>query len=354
MMNLKTSICDQLNIQFPVIQAGMAGAATAPLAAAVSAAGGLGTVGAAYMSPETIRTCIREVRDRTDKPFSVNLFCSKEQGGPEGFEKVQNVLNRFRKELGINETFEYQKPPQLFEDQFQVLIEEKVPVISTAFGLLSPDKMEQVKKTGGKIISMVTTVNEAIAAEKAGVDIIVAQGSDAGGHRGTFDIDGHPNGANIGTFSLVPQVADHVNVPVVAAGGIMDGRGLIAALALGAAGVQLGTAFLISEESVAHPVYKKTLSESTEESTVITKSFSGRPARGIKNTFIEEFEAAAEPLPFPIQNVLTNDIRKAAAEKNRPEYMSLWAGQGTRLLRSGEQAAQILKKIVDEANRVLG
>lgn len=353
MIKLKTAICNELNIQFPVIQAGMAGTATAALAAAVSSAGGLGTVGAAYMSPETIRNSIREIRDRTDKPFGVNLFCTKEQGSMAGFEKVQHVLNRFRKDLGMKETFDFEKPPQIFEEQFQVLIEEKVPVISTAFGLLPPDKMEQAKKAGSKVISMVTTVNEAIAAEKAGVDIIVAQGSDAGGHRGTFDIGAHPNGANVGTFSLVPQVVDHVTVPVVAAGGIMDGRGLIAALALGAAGVQLGTAFLISKESVAHPVYKKALSESTEESTVITKSFSGRPARGIKNTFIQEFEAAAEPLAFPVQNALTNDIRKAAAEKNRPEYMSLWAGQATRLLRSDEHAAQILENIMEEANQVL-
>lgn len=354
MINVRTSICDELNIQFPVIQAGMAGTATAALAAAVSMAGGLGTVGAAYMSPETIRTCIRDIREKTDKPFGVNLFCTKEQGGTDGFEKVQHVLNRFRKDLGMDEKLDFEMPPQLFEEQFQVLTEEKVPVISTAFGLLSPDKIKEAKRAGSKVISMVTTVNEAIAAEKAGVDIIVAQGSDAGGHRGTFDIGAHPNGANIGTFSLIPQVVDHVNVPVVAAGGIMDGRGVIAALALGAAGVQLGTAFLISKESVAHPVYKKALSESTEESTVITKSFSGRPARGIKNTFIQEFEAAVEPLPFPTQNTLTNDIRKVAAEQNDPEYMSLWAGQGTRLLRRPEEhAAHILKNIMKETNQVL-
>jgi nitronate monooxygenase len=355
-MKLQTPICEQLNIRYPVIQAGMAGAADADLAAAVSSAGALGTVGAAYMTPDVIRKTVRKIRERTDNPFAVNLFCAKEEPGGETIdaEKVQHVLNRFRKDLGIHEKFGYEKPKELFEEQFQVLMEEKVPVISTAFGLLPPDKMEQAKKAGSKVISMVTTVNEAIAAEKAGVDIIVAQGSDAGGHRGTFDIGAHPNGANIGTFSLVPQVADHVTVPVVAAGGIMDGRGLIAALALGAAGVQLGTAFLISKESAAHPVYKKALSESTEESTVITNSFSGRPARGIKNKFIEEFEAAAEPLPFPIQNALTNDIRSAAAEKNRPEYMSLWAGQATRLLSPEENAADILKNIMEEAKRILG
>jgi nitronate monooxygenase len=201
---------------------------------------------------------------------------------------------------------------------------------------------------------MVTTVREAIMAERAGADVIVAQGSDAGGHRSTFDINEHPNGANIGTFSLIPQVVDHVTVPVVAAGGIMDGRGMIAAMALGAGGIQMGTQFLTSKESGIHPLYKEALYKSTEESTVVTKSFSGRPARGIKNEFISQYESfGILPLPFPSQNTLTADIRKAASERSEINYMSLWSGQGTRLLKTDQSAETIIRETLFEMEEVL-
>ncbi len=354
MFNLETSICDLLKLKYPIIQAGMAGTATAKLAAAVSSAGALGTLGAAYMTPEEIRQNIRAIKEYTANPFAANLFCVDMEDNWEGVEQAQKVLNRFRAELGIESEASY-STPDMFDDQFQVLLDEKVPVISTAFGILPEDKMSLAKEKGVKIITMATTVNEAIQSEQAGADLIVAQGSDAGGHRGTFDLSSSPYGANIGTFSLVPQIVDHVNVPVIAAGGIMDGRGLVASLALGASGVQLGTVFLPSEESAAHPEYKKQLLESTEESTVITKSFSGRPARGIQNRFIREFESSAKPVAFPTQNTLTSDIRKAAAKQNDPEYMSLWAGQGTRLFRTRkeEQASDIVTAIMREATEIL-
>lgn len=355
MLDLKTSICDLLNIQHPIVQAGMAGTATAKLAAAVSAAGALGTLGAAYMKPDEMRKNIRAIKEYTDKPFAANLFCVDMEDHWEGVEQAQKVLNRFRTELGIEEAENY-STANMFDDQFQVLLDENVPVISTAFGVLPEDKLSLAKEKGAIIITMATTVDEAVQAERSGADLIVAQGSDAGGHRGTFDISRHPYGANIGTFSLVPQIADNVSVPVIAAGGIMDGRGLVAALALGASGIQLGTVFLPSDESAAHPVYKQQLLESTEESTVITKSFSGRPARGIKNKFIREFEGSAEPVAFPSQNTLTSDIRKAAAKQDNPEYMSLWAGQGTRLLRSRKEsrASDIVAAIMEEAKEILG
>lgn len=354
MVKLKTSICDLLNIEYPIVQAGMAGAATAELAAAVSMAGALGTLGAAYMTPDEIRKNIGAIKFQTDKPFAANLFCINMEDNWEGIEQAQLVLNRFRAELGIQEKTSYSSP-NLFEDQFQVLLDDNVPVISTAFGVLPKDKMLLAKEKGIKVIAMATTVKEALQSEEAGADLIVAQGSDAGGHRGTFNVSEYPYGANIGTFSLIPQVADNVGVPVIAAGGIMDGRGLVAALTLGAAGVQLGTAFLPVEESVAHPAYKKQLLESTEESTVITKSFSGRPARGIKNKFISEFESSAKPVAFPSQNSLTSDIRKAAAKLNNPDYMSLWAGQSTRLFRTRveKRASDIVTAIVKEAAELL-
>lgn len=356
MMNLRTKLCETLNIAYPIVQAGMAGGATtAELVAAVSGAGALGTLGAAYMEPTDIRTAIRLIRRRTDKPFAVNLFAADMKDDTTRIGEVNEVLRGVRSLLGLGESaFEIQTPDR-FEKQMEVLLEEKIPVISTAFGILPAPFMKEAKRRGIRVTTMVTTVREAIEAERAGSDVIVAQGSDAGGHRGTFDVGLHPNGANIGTFSLVPQITDQVRVPVVAAGGVMDGRGLVAALALGASGVQLGTRFLTAAESGAHPAYKRALLDSTEESTVITRAFSGRPARGIRNAFIRTFEeSGVEPLPFPTQNSATNEIRKAAAAMNKPDYMSLWAGQATRLLTDGDTASAIVKGLMDEASRLMG
>ncbi|MFC0271063.1 NAD(P)H-dependent flavin oxidoreductase [Metabacillus herbersteinensis] len=353
---LESKLCHLLQIENPIIQAGMAGGATTvDLLVGVSEAGGLATLGAAYMKPEDIRKTIKEVKSRVNKPFAVNLFCTTMDDNLTNLREVQSALNSFRQDLNITYGNSNIKTESLFDEQFQVLLDEKIPIISTAFGHLSTEKMQLAKERGIKVITMVTTVNEAILAEQAGSDVIVAQGSDAGGHRSTFDINTFPNGANIGTFSLVPQVVDHVNVPVVAAGGIMDARGIVASLALGAQGVQMGTQFLTCKESGIHPAYKDALLQSNEESTVITKSFSGRPARGIKNKFISEFEnLGIEPLPFPSQNTLTTDIRKAAAKQNNPDYMSLWAGQATRLQKGNISAKQLICELMDEVKQMLG
>lgn len=161
-------------------------------------------------------------------------------------------------------------------------------------------------------------------------------------------------GTNIGTFALVPQIVDRVKIPVIAAGGVMDGRGLVAALVLGAQGVQMGTRFLTAAESGAHPAYQQALLQSTEESTVITKAFSGRPARGVLNEFIRQWDAGGvEPLPFPTHNTVTRDVRNAAARQNNADYMSLWAGQGTRLLTSGQKAEEIMAEIINQALALL-
>jgi nitronate monooxygenase len=347
-------LCELIGIEFPLIQAGMAGGATTvELVVNVSEAGALGTLGAAYMKPEDIRKTIRKIKERTSKPFAVNLFCTSMRDDFTNLKEVDSILQVFREKLGIIQKEEL-RTVDTFEEQFQVLLEEEVPIISTAFGLLSPEKVEKLKSLHIKIISMVTTVKEAILAEENGVDIIVAQGSDAGGHRSTFNIEDQPNGANIGTFSLIPQVVDSVNIPVIAAGGIMDGRGMLAAMALGAQGIQMGTQFLPCKESGIHHAYKNALYASTEESTVITKSFSGRPARGIKNEYITAFEnSGVSPLPFPSQNTITSAIRKAAAEQNNPEFMSLWSGQGTRLLKKDQTAREIVEEVIREWREAL-
>ncbi|QGQ47793.1 NAD(P)H-dependent flavin oxidoreductase [Metabacillus sediminilitoris] len=353
--NKKGNLCEILDIEYPIIQAGMAGGATTvELVASVSETGALGTLGAAYMKTEDIKDAIRSIKKRTNRVFAVNLFCTSMEDDFSRMKEVQTVLNPFRVKLMVKNPDETKKTPDDFEKQFQMVIEENVPVISTAFGILPPDKMKLAKTRGVKVVTMVTTVQEAIIAERAGADVIVAQGSDAGGHRSTFDIKKHPNGANIGTFSLIPQVVDHVTIPVVAAGGIMDGRGMLAAMALGAEGIQMGTQFLTSKESGIHRLYKEALHKSTEESTVITKSFSGRPARGIKNEFISQYESSGvKPLPFPSQNTLTADIRKGAAEQNNTDYMSLWSGQGTRLLKADRTAECIIREVISEMEEVL-
>lgn len=354
MKNLETNLSNLLNIKYPVIQAGMAGGATTPeLVANVSNAGGLGTLGAAYMEPQNIKNAVRAIRKLTDKPFAVNLFCVENEPDPDDDAKnnVKEELVRIGKDLGISETDIQFNAADYFDEQFQVLIEEKVPVVSTAFGLLTEDKVNQAKEIGMKITAMITTVEEAILAERSGADIIIAQGFDAGGHRSTFDLTRYKNGADIGTFSLVPQVADNVKIPVAAAGGVNDGRSLAAALALGAEGVQIGTRFLSSEESGIHKAYKHKLFDSREDDTVITKLFSGRPARGILNKFISEFNE--EALAYPYQNTATKSIRSAAAKNNNPEYMSLWAGQNLRSVVKEQSAAEIIAEIVEDALKIL-
>lgn len=348
---LQTELCRRLDITYPVIQAGMAGGpTTAELVASVSRAGGLGTLGAAYMEPEAIRETVRTIRRLTDRPFGVNLFTADMTDDTSRVQEVQRMLDPIRDELGIKAGKKALYTPSKFTEQFQVLLEEGVPIISTAFGILPDGAMREAKAAHRIVITMITTVEEAKLAEEKGCDIVVAQGSDAGGHRGTFDIGRHPYGANVGTFSLVPQVADQVRIPVVAAGGIMDGRGLVAALALGAQGVQMGTRFLTAAESGAHPAYRKALLASSEEDTVITKAFSGRPARGIRNAFIDYVESSGiEPLPFPTQNTATGDIRRAAAIQNDSRYLSLWAGQATRLLTDGERAEAIVEQVIKQA-----
>ena len=354
MSALRTELCSLLNIKYPLIQAGMAGGATTPeLIANVSNAGGLGTLGAAYMKPEDIRQAVNDIRRLTDKPFAVNLFCvdNTSEANDQSKHRVKEELLNIGQSLGVRGTDINFKAADYFDEQFKVVLQEKVPVISTAFGLLPKDKVQAAKDSGMIITSMITTVEEAVLAEKSGADIIIAQGSDAGGHRSTFDLAKHKNGADVGTFSLVPQVADNVNIPVAAAGGVYDGRSLAAAIMLGAAGVQMGTRFLSSEEAGIHKAYKQKLFDSNEDDTVITKVFSGRPARGILNKFIEEF--SVQPLEYPYQNAATKSIRTAAAKNDDGEYMSLWAGQNLRPVVKEQNAAEIIEEIMNEAKKML-
>ncbi|MDQ4106614.1 MAG: nitronate monooxygenase [Actinomycetota bacterium] len=350
---MSTPVTRLLRIDHPVIQAPMAGGITTPgLVAAVSNAGGLGSLGAGYMAPEALRKAVSEIRSLTQRPFAVNLFV------PEPFDeasarvrRVNELMEPYRAELGIGIPDEVGAYARSFADQLAVVIEERVPVFSFTFGVPAEEQTSSLKEAGTAVIGTATTVREALTLEAAGVDAVTGQGAEAGGHRGTFL--GDFADATVGTFALIPQLADALRIPVIASGGVADGRGLAAALMLGAGAVQMGTAFLACEESGAHPEYKRAVLEATEESTAITRAFSGKPARAIRNRFLKEMEDhEGEIPPYPIQNAWTKDIRDAAKEQSRPEFMSLWAGQAAGLSRPAS-AAEVVESVVAGAQAAL-
>jgi nitronate monooxygenase len=345
-MNNLTSI---LKIKYPIIQAPMALADSPTLAATISNQGGLGSLGAALFSPEQIREKIREIKRLTDKPFAVNLFAPtipKKYTRDEIDHAVQR-LNYFRQKLGLSaiDTLEI-KPSASFDEQLQVVLEEKVSVFSFTFGVLTKELITKIKSHGITVIGTATTVREAQWLEQNGVDCVVAQGYEAGGHRGTDLSKTNIADALIGSMALIPQVVYAVKIPVIASGGIMDNRGIAAAFALGASGVQMGTAFLCCPESNIHDMHRKQLLQSTDESSRLTKAFTGRMARSLQNSFLLEIEQEDFPvLDYPLQKDLTKDIRDAAQKQNNPEYMSLWAGQASHLCQK-KSAAEIFKQLI--------
>ena len=344
-----TRFTQLVDIQYPIVQAGMAGGITTPkLVASVSNAGGLGTIGAGYLNPDSLRTAIRAVKELTNRPFGVNLFVVQETlPNEEEMERMNRHLDPIREMLGIETRQQIDRYSESFEDQIQVVLDEHVPVFSFTFGIPLQEVLKHLKHHRIVVLGTATTVDEALQLEASGVDAIVVQGSEAGGHRGTFGTSAMA--ALVGTMALVPQVVDHVCVPVIASGGIMDGRGLIASLALGASAVQMGTAFVPCVESGAHELYKEAVLRSHEDATQITFAYSGKAARGIRTKFMQEIDGYPGKIPpYPVQNALTQDIRQAAAKQRNPEYMSLWAGQGVRLT-TNRTAQAIVQECVQEA-----
>ena len=336
----------RLTLSNPIIQAPMAGGGDTPaLVAAVSNAGGLGCIGAAYSTPAQIHDLSRAVRSQTTRPFGINLFAPVSSEHPSTHvDAVLALLAPYYDELGIDPPRQLPPPASTFDEQLAAVLESGASVFSFTFGLLPAAAIAAVTPRMA-VMGTATTVAEAVAQARSGVDAVIAQGSEAGGHRGSFAVPFEQ--AMIGTMALVPQVVDAVRTPVVASGGIMDGRGIAAALALGAAAVQMGTAFLTTEEAGIPTVYKEAILGAGEHETRITRAFSGRPARGIVNRFMSEVDASTTALPFPYQNLLTRLLRQTAAKQGRADMLSLWAGQGVRLARRGG-AADLVKALVAE------
>lgn len=353
-MKLSSRVTKLLNIKYPIIQAGMAGSTTPELVATVSNSGGLGTIGAGYFSSERLEKEITYVQQLTDLPYSVNLFIPNEKLFiPEKVEHMNAWLKPYRRALNIDEPIINISEKQQFEDTIDIVIEKGVPVVSFTFGIPEQSILSRLKERNIKVIGTATSVEEAIANESAGMDAIIAQGSEAGGHRGAFTETNSNHTPLIGTMSLVPQIVDQVSIPVVAAGGIMDGRGLVASMILGAEGIQMGTAFLTSEESGASQLYKNAIQHSKETDTVVTNVFTGKPARGIDNEFIHKMNEYNDDIPdYPIQNQLTSAIRKEAAREGNEQWTHLWSGQSPRLAQCSS-ASTLMERIVQQAKQLL-
>ncbi|MFV0473534.1 MAG: NAD(P)H-dependent flavin oxidoreductase [Pikeienuella sp.] len=304
-------LIDRLGLTHPIIQAPMAGASTPAMAAAAANAGGLGALGAALMTPEAMRAAWAEARAATNGALSVNFFCHKPPRRDAAAEAAaQARLALYYAEFGLGAPPAPTASPPFDRERLEFLLEAAPVAASFHFGLPEPALLAPLKEAGIFILSSATSPKEAVALEAAGADAIIAQGWEAGGHRGVFNPEEGPG--EMGAMALIPAIVDRVRVPVIAAGGIGDGRGVAAAIMLGAAGVQLGTAFLNSPESMIGAPHKAALLASDGGDTVITSAFSGRPARGIVNRYMRE-TADMAPADFPLMNPLTGPLRAASA-----------------------------------------
>jgi nitronate monooxygenase len=367
-MSLHTRICDIFGIEYPIVLAGMGGASAPRLAAAVSNAGGLGILGAAGCGPELLKRWIDETRSLTDKPFGVDTLLPASvrrmsnkpgaSGAPSPMDNIEEY-KRFRDEFMKAEGLEMpEAPPQsrgggnraggmfskdFFASQMEVVIAEEVPVYAAGLGDPGP-YVEQLHANGTKVLSVVGAVRHARKCVDSGVDVIVAQGHDAGGHN-----------SPVGTVALVPQVVDAAGkIPVLAAGGITDGRGVAAAMMLGAEGVWIGTRFLATDEANLADFQKKAIVEGTEEGTMVSKSVTGKPARLIRNKWSEAFaESGLEPLPMPFQSIISGPVQAAGLAQERQDITPGFAGQGMGMIRGIAPAADVLREIVRETEEAL-
>ena len=350
-----TRLTQRLNLRYPIIQGPFGGGSSSPeLVAAVSNAGGLGSFGAMGLKPEELGPLCAEIRARTDRPFAINLWVSTEDidaRDPDMESRAAAArapLAPLFEQLGVASPALEPIAPHDFSEQAEALLEAAPPVFSFIFGVPDAGLLERCRRQGIATVGAATTVEEAIALDIAGVDAIVASGFEAGGHRMSFLRSAESS--LMGTLSLVPQVVDAVRAPVIAAGGIADGRGIAAVLALGASGAQIGTAFLACVESNATPHHRDVLHSERALHTVLTRAFSGRLARGISNPVSEAYETGAgRPLPYPVQAQLARALRETAQARGSEAFTPLWAGQSARLVRD-RHAETLLQRLVEEVD----
>ena len=338
----------QSMFKFPIVQGPMAGGSCTPeLIAAVSNAGGLGSLPASLLSPDAMRDQTAKIRQLTDRPFLINLFVLKTpQPNREEIDRAAELMRPIWESLGWTELPVPSQWCQDFEAQFDTLIELKPAAASFTFDILTATQVERLHDAGIFVIGTVTTVEEAEAWEEVGADAVVASGIEAGGHRGTFI--GRQEDATLQARVLWPKVARAVEIPVIAAGGIMTGVDINEALAAGALAVQMGTAFLVCDESGISAEYKFRLINAGDTPTRLTRAFSGRYARGLENSFMKQLEDVEKQLPaYPVQNALTTPIRAAATAKGNTELMSLWAGAEVRRARA-MPTAKLMQTLVAE------
>jgi nitronate monooxygenase len=345
----RNALLQRLGIEHPILLAPMAGSGGTPeLAAAVSNAGGLGAWGGGYSKPEEIAAAIRRLRQLTARPFNINLFA----GGYGSDSTIDprpmlELVGAAHAKLGLPPPVLPPAPANPFDKQLDAIIEERPAVFSFTFGMPSPAQMAALKTRGIVTVGTATTAEEARRLEQAGVDAIAVQGAEAGANRGTFAASFESSMVPLAT--LLRETSASVALPVIASGGIMDGRDIASCLDQGAAAVQLGTAFLPCPESGAPTVYKRALLEATTDTTVITRAYSGRPARGLSNGFIAMVAGKEHSiLPFRQQNDLTRPMRNAAGQQGIADFISLWAGQGVARCRS-MPAAELVTTLMTES-----
>lgn len=347
-------IQDLFGIELPILQAPMAGASGSALAIAVARAGGLGSLPCAMLSPAQMRSEIETIRAHTSAPINLNFFCHTAPAPEPAREAAwRQRLAGYYAELGIDMDAAAPAPTRApFDETMCAIVEEFAPeVVSFHFGLPAPPLLERVRATGAKIISSATSVQEARWLDERGCDAIIAQGVEAGGHRGMFQSTDIATQA--GVFALTPQIADAVRAPVIASGAIADGRGVAAAFALGASAVQIGTAYLFCPESTISQAHRAALREANDASTALTNVFSGRPARGIVNRFMRETGPISPIAPaFPLASGALAPLRSKAESTGSGDFSPLWSGQAARL---GVEApgGDVTRRIASEALAVL-
>ncbi|MFS4472038.1 NAD(P)H-dependent flavin oxidoreductase [Chryseobacterium sp. T20] len=347
------TISKKLGIEYPVIQAPMFGVSTVQMAVAATKAGCLGSLALADLSADQSVELVREMKTLTDQPFAANIFVHHIPEVTDALKEKYSKTKQFIEQLAKDNSIEVHLPDleemnvNGYHEQVDAIIEENCKILSFTFGNLDDQSIQKLKENGVTLIGTCTSVKEALLLEKSGIDIICVQGIEAGGHRGSFEAENIPQ---IGGLSLLSQIYDQVNVPLIYAGGIYGARTLKAVKDLGAQGFQVGNLLLTSQESALLPFEKERLKKVTEDEIVLTKSFSGRYARGVKNQFIETVENSEYILPYPYQNKLTNALRKAAKSLQNPEFVGIWVGQSIHQY-SELSTEEILKKLIEECER---